>query len=288
MVLHTDEPHPHVHMVVRALGHDGRRLNIRKDTLREWRREFARHLREQGVVANATERAVRGVTQPRKTDGIYRAGLRGLSSHWRQRAEAVVRELASGQAKVESGRARLLETRRDIVRGWGEIADILVLQGEVKLAQAVRHFVRRLPPARTERERIREELLGQAQTRQGPALHLRNEATGSERGETPLGAYWRGFGPMRVLIRSSAHDDGARTPPNPQDDRGRPLDLALTAAERLRRRSDAIAAQLIGERERSREAEKASWHGTATRREADRKADRTKERGRGDRGERTR
>ncbi len=37
MVLHTDEPHPHVHMVVKAMGHDGKRLNIRRDTLRDWR-----------------------------------------------------------------------------------------------------------------------------------------------------------------------------------------------------------------------------------------------------------
>src|SRR5262249_33187543 len=77
MVLHTDEPHPHVHMVVRAMGYDGRRLNIRKAKLREWRREFARHLREQGVAANATERAVRGVNTPQKLDGIYRADDRG-------------------------------------------------------------------------------------------------------------------------------------------------------------------------------------------------------------------
>src|ERR1700741_1316212 len=70
MVLHTDEPHPHVHMVVKAMSEEGVRLNIQKATLRHWRREFARHLREQGVAANATERATRGVTRPQKTDGI--------------------------------------------------------------------------------------------------------------------------------------------------------------------------------------------------------------------------
>ena len=64
MVLHTDEPHPHVHVVVKAMGYDGKRLNIRRETLREWRRGFARQLRGQGVAANATERAVRGVTSP--------------------------------------------------------------------------------------------------------------------------------------------------------------------------------------------------------------------------------
>jgi hypothetical protein len=72
MVLHTDQPHPHVHLVVKAISEQGVRLNIRKATLREWRREFARHLRENGIEANATERAIRGVVEPRKLDGIYR------------------------------------------------------------------------------------------------------------------------------------------------------------------------------------------------------------------------
>jgi type IV secretory pathway VirD2 relaxase len=60
MVLHIDEPHPHVHMVVKAMSERGVRLNIRKATLREWRRDFARHLRALGVAANATDRGVRG------------------------------------------------------------------------------------------------------------------------------------------------------------------------------------------------------------------------------------
>ena len=85
VVLHTDEPHPDVHMVVKEMGYDGTRLNIRKATLREWRRQFARHLREHGVAANATERAARGVIRPQKQDGIYRAGCRRDSTHCRQR-----------------------------------------------------------------------------------------------------------------------------------------------------------------------------------------------------------
>ena len=113
MVLHTDEPHPHVHMVVRAMGFDGRRLNIRKDTLRGWRREFARHLREQGVAANATDRQVRGEVKPQKTDGIHRAAMRGASTHRRQRAAAVAHEMATGgDIKVEAGKAQMLQTRR--------------------------------------------------------------------------------------------------------------------------------------------------------------------------------
>jgi len=80
MVLHTDEPHPHVHLVLRAIGEDGRRLNIRKATLRQWRSQFANQLRELGVPANATERAVRGEDRKPTKDGIYRASLRGAST----------------------------------------------------------------------------------------------------------------------------------------------------------------------------------------------------------------
>jgi type IV secretory pathway VirD2 relaxase len=60
MVLHTNEAHPHVHVVVKARSEQGQRLNIRKATLRNWRTQYADNLRELGVAANATERAVRG------------------------------------------------------------------------------------------------------------------------------------------------------------------------------------------------------------------------------------
>ncbi len=71
MVLHTDNAHPHVHLVVKAMGEQGHRLNIRKAMLRDWRQQFAANLREQGVAANATERAVRGVANTRKSDGSF-------------------------------------------------------------------------------------------------------------------------------------------------------------------------------------------------------------------------
>ena len=174
MVLLTDEPHPHVHMVVKAMGDDGRRLNIRRATLREWRREFARHLRAQGVAANATERAVRGVTTPQKTDGIYRAAQRGASTHWRERAERVAHQIAHGGLKVEPEKARLVETRRDVVRGWSQVADDLVLQGHLELAQVVRGFVKQLSPVKTDREWIRDRMLEQTRApagRRERALH---------------------------------------------------------------------------------------------------------------------
>jgi hypothetical protein len=39
--LHTDEPHPHVHLVLKAVSEQGVRLNIKKSTLRHWWSEYA-------------------------------------------------------------------------------------------------------------------------------------------------------------------------------------------------------------------------------------------------------
>jgi hypothetical protein len=165
MVLHTDEPHPHVHMIVKAKGYDGKRLNIRKATLREWRKEFARHLREHGVAANATTRAARGATRPNKLDGIHRAALRGASTHLRSRTGAVAGELARGTFRVEAGKERLVSTRRAVVRGWSEISNQLDAQGESELAQAARKFVADMSAPLTEKEQIRARLLEKAASR---------------------------------------------------------------------------------------------------------------------------
>jgi hypothetical protein len=60
--LHTDDAHPHVHVVLKARSEQGKRLNISKSHLQEWRVEFAAHLRELGVSASATPRKFRDQT----------------------------------------------------------------------------------------------------------------------------------------------------------------------------------------------------------------------------------
>lgn len=158
-VLHTDEPHPHVHAVVKAVSEEGARLHIRKATLRAWRQDFARHLREQGVEANATERAVRGVGRTAKADGICRAAKRGESTHMRARVESVVSELARGEIRIESAKAKLLRTRQSVYEGWRAVSDILFGEGRRDLASAVQRFIQEMPPARTEKEWLAAELL---------------------------------------------------------------------------------------------------------------------------------
>jgi hypothetical protein len=158
MVLHTDEPHPHVHLVLKAVSEQGERLHIRKATLREWRREFARHLRDLGVPANATERAVRGNPRSPKLDGIYRAEQRGDSHRTRARVHAVARELHRGRLQSEPGKARLLETREAVQRGWEAVSDRLMSEGRADLAAAVTRFAAQMPSPRTDREQIADSL----------------------------------------------------------------------------------------------------------------------------------
>jgi hypothetical protein len=158
MVLHTDEPHPHVHMVIKAVSEQGVRLNIRKETLREWRTEFAHHLRELGVPANATERSVRGENRSSKLDGIYRAEQRGQSWRVPTRTQQVNRELFVGRLRGEPGKATLIETRHAIERGWWEASELLALQGQAELAKEVKRFVAQMTPPRTDREMIADEL----------------------------------------------------------------------------------------------------------------------------------
>jgi len=152
MVLHTDEPHPHVHMVVKAVSEQGTRLNIKKATLREWRSEFARHLRDLGVRANATERAVRGENRAPKLDGIYRAMLRGESTHMRERVERVAGELSRGTMIADVDASKLVATRKEVERGWRAARSLLVEQGHDKLAASIGRYLEKSPPARTEKE----------------------------------------------------------------------------------------------------------------------------------------
>ncbi|MGH7226958.1 MAG: relaxase/mobilization nuclease domain-containing protein [Gemmataceae bacterium] len=154
MVLHTDQAHPHVHLVVKAENENGRRLHIDKPMLRQWREDFARSMREQGIAANATSRVVRGRNKGKARDGAFRAQGRGKSTAIRAKVTTIATELAKNGRFSEPARAKLVETRRAVVANWMAIADTLDRQGEVVLAGDVRYFAKQLPPALTDTERL--------------------------------------------------------------------------------------------------------------------------------------
>jgi len=159
MALHTDQQHPHVHLVVKAESELGRRLHIDKLLLRQWREDFARMMREQGIEANATSRVVRGRNKGSVKGSIYRAEQHGKSRAVRERVTAIAQELSQTGAVRDLARAKLIETRKAVVASWMKTADVLDAQGELTLAGNVRYFANHLPPVLTDMEKLAQQFV---------------------------------------------------------------------------------------------------------------------------------
>jgi hypothetical protein len=151
MALHTHQGNPHVHLVVRAMSEQGMRLNIRKAILRDWRQQFAAHLREQGIAANATERAVRGESRVPKTDGVFRSDERHSSTYVQAKLNAYIRP---DRNQPEPGKATLVATRRAVEQGWYVVHDALERAGYAEVARDIRRFLAQMNPPLTKREQI--------------------------------------------------------------------------------------------------------------------------------------
>jgi hypothetical protein len=153
MVLHTDQAHPHVHLVVRAHDSDDRRLNINKAHLRRWREQFARHLRSHGLEANATPAQLRGKLSDHQKDGIYRTAQRGESRVEWEREGRALEAARAGEAHLVPGLGRIVETADAAQRDWLMTAAALESQGQDGLADDVERFRQSLRVPLTRQER---------------------------------------------------------------------------------------------------------------------------------------
>lgn len=153
MVLHTDQAHPHVHLVVSAHKSDGGRLNIQKVDLRRWREQFARHLRNHGLEANATPAQIRGRLSDHQKDGIYRAAQRGESRVEWEREGRALRATAAGETHQVPDLGRIVETAEAAQGDWLKTAAALKSQGLGDLAGDVEQFRQSLKVPLTRHER---------------------------------------------------------------------------------------------------------------------------------------
>ena len=147
--------------------------------LREWREDFARTMREQGIAANATSRVIRGRNNGKSRDGAFRAQSRGKSSAIRAKVMMIATELAKSGSFSEPARAKLLDTRKAVVANWMKIAETLDRQGEVVLAGDVRYFAKHLPPALTDTESLAAKFTQHL-------AHLREPAGARKDGKAPV------------------------------------------------------------------------------------------------------
>jgi len=192
MALHTDQPHPHVHLVVKC-EHEfepSKRLYIRKETLRQWREQFAALMREQGVAANATPRQVRGQIRKPLKDAIHHQ-LRALRVFWRlgpdERASRrppktssfmraklgeVLGSLRTKRERLDAGRDEMRRTRQQVRTDWQSTADRLRRQGQGELADSVERFVARMPAVQTDWQRMAQHWKNTARNRVVERAHV--------------------------------------------------------------------------------------------------------------------
>jgi hypothetical protein len=120
---HDDEKHPHVHLVVKARGYDGKRLNPRKADLQDWRESFAEKLREHGIEANATKRPTRGVTKVPSKQSVI---------HMRKRGHDLPFAHDPNHNPDNPYAAKTAETRKKVIQAYGEIAKALAQSGSAQ------------------------------------------------------------------------------------------------------------------------------------------------------------
>ncbi|MBC9883078.1 relaxase/mobilization nuclease domain-containing protein [Bradyrhizobium sp. INPA01-394B] len=172
-VQHLDDKHPHVHLTVRSLGHDGRRLNPRKADLQAWRDRFAGELRLRGIAAEAT---------PRRTRGRVRKADRGAVRAMRKRkitpdVNRLAREevLAGGRVgrTVKRPWEEQIKSRQEAIRrrylDYAAELHRSKLTADHELARQVRQFVDEMPTVETRRHALRNELSELASSRRRSA-----------------------------------------------------------------------------------------------------------------------
>lgn len=161
-VQHLDDKHPHVHLTVQSLGHDGKRLNPRKADLQAWRERFARELRLRGIAAEAT---------PRRTRGKVRKADRGTVLALRKRKitpdvdrfarEEVLGEARGGKTAERPWEGRVRSRQQVIRRRYLAYASELERTGAARdqtLARQIRQFVGGMPTIETRRHMLKREL----------------------------------------------------------------------------------------------------------------------------------
>lgn len=191
---HEDEKHPHVHLAVKAVDHDGVRMNPRKGDLQFWREQFAEKLREQGIEANATPRKARGIVQKAEKQTVKH--INKDFAEGKRRAPARVtraqtldaeQEATTGKKRANPAQDNISAARKDAHKAYGQIARALAT-GEAEdkqLAVNIVRFVQTMPPLTTRHEALVQSLqqkvdgktTGRDQAREKPKTPEQGRAT---------------------------------------------------------------------------------------------------------------
>ncbi len=157
MALHTDTKHPHVHLTLRTVGHDGIKLNLRKADLQHLRDVFAGKLRQRGIDAESTPRSARGVTRRGERTPVYKTRQRGeVVAVDKAKRREVARDVADhgGQLPDQPWDGAIVERRNRVMNTYSAAAAVLARSTDPEdreLARATERFAAGLTDVTTER-----------------------------------------------------------------------------------------------------------------------------------------
>ncbi|WP_354172944.1 MULTISPECIES: relaxase/mobilization nuclease domain-containing protein [unclassified Bradyrhizobium] len=168
-VQHLDDKHPHVHLTVRSLGHDGKRLNPRKADLQAWRERFTGELRLRGIAAEATPRRTRGRVRKAARGAVLAMRKRKITPDVDRRARNEVLSEVKGGRSAKHPWDEQIKSRQDVIRRrYLDYAAELQRSGvaaDHALAREIRQFVNDMPAVETRWEVLKKELSELASSR---------------------------------------------------------------------------------------------------------------------------
>ncbi len=180
MARHDDKDHPHVHVTVRSVGNDGKRLTAGPEDLQEWRERFARELRRHGVEAEATPRQARGLVRKSDRIAVHKIEKQGRTSDASTRTlRLATKDATSPRPRPAYGwEAEIGRRQATIQRAYLDHASTLSVSddaGDRRLAKDIERFVGNLPVAATRRQALATELRGVSAER-----HIEEQARRTE------------------------------------------------------------------------------------------------------------
>ena len=189
-VQHLDDKHPHVHLTVESLGHDGRRLNPRKTDLQA----CANGLPESFGFVGSRRRQHRdepGGEFEKPTAGRCWpcASERVAPEVDRLAREEILREVRGGKTTERPWENRIMSRQDAIRQRYLDYAAELQRSGTARddaLARQIRQFIKDMPAVETRRQVLTNELSELADSRrrgaeEGVNADRRGETRGDER-----------------------------------------------------------------------------------------------------------
>ena len=192
MAQHTDTKHPHVHLTVRTVGHDGVKLNLRKADLQHLRDTIAEKLRVRGIEAESTPRSARGVTRRGERTPVYKIRQRGevVTVEAAKRRE-VRRDVSDhgGRLPDQAWDGAIITRRNRVMNTYSAAAAVLARSEDPEdraLAQATERFAAGLTNVTTERMALARDVTSARSTDQPGIEPLRKDEPHLARGRDAI------------------------------------------------------------------------------------------------------